>query len=286
MSEFVLRLWIQNFLLKTTGQAFEDMFTEVAKQHWGEDFEPWKPQGRLGDFKCDGYQVSTQTVFQCFGPQIPDPAATSSKIQRDFDGAKQHFVGRMNKWVFVYNQRELPAASGKLLGDLREQNPGIQINAWLHDDFLKFAMGLSPESRAIVFPMLLADHEVSRDELEAMSDFVRERTALGQSGTQEMATNQVTLEQALNALSAEDREVRMRILGYCKWLDPLPLERGRDLLMEKGYSEDVIAGSLSRLQGEGLIKLTRLHILPVNKRVCAEAAGLLSDEFIALLAGD
>ena len=286
MSEFVLTLWIQNFLLTKTGQAFEDMFTEVAKQHWGEDFEPWKPQGRLGDFKCDGYQVSTQTVFQCFGPQSPDPAATSSKIQRDFDGARKHFAGRMSKWVFVYNQRELPAASGKLLGDLREQNPVIQINAWLHDDLLKFALGMSPESRAIVFPMLLANHEVSKETLEAISDFVRERTALGRSDIQELPTNHVTLEQALDALSVEDREVRMRILGYCKWLDPLPVERGKELLTEKGYSEEVIVSNLSRLEGEGLIKLTLLHILPVDKRMCAEAAGLLSDEFIALLAGD
>ncbi|VAX03952.1 hypothetical protein MNBD_ALPHA03-1741 [hydrothermal vent metagenome] len=129
MAQLLETLWLENILLKKPGQGFEDLFTDLAKHHWGEDFELWKPQGRLGDFKCDGYQVSTRTVFQCHGPEQPKPTTTASKIQRDFDGAKKHFDNRMEKWVFVYNQRELPAVSGKLIGDLREQKPDCLTSA-------------------------------------------------------------------------------------------------------------------------------------------------------------
>ena len=158
--------------MKKTGQGFEDLFTDLAKRHWGEDFEPWKPQGRLGDFKCDGYQVSTETVFQCHGPELPDPAKTATKIQKDFDGAKTHFAGRIKKWIFVYNQRELPAGCGKLIGDIREQNPKIKINVWLRDDVQQFALRLSPESLATLFPGMQGDHEVSDITLEALNEFL------------------------------------------------------------------------------------------------------------------
>jgi hypothetical protein len=81
---------LENFLLKKKGQAFEDFFSDIAKQTWAENFEIWKPQGPLGDFKCDGYQVQEKTVFQCYGPEIPEPSKTAAKIRADFEGAKKH----------------------------------------------------------------------------------------------------------------------------------------------------------------------------------------------------
>jgi hypothetical protein len=279
-------LLIENILLKKTGQGFEDFFTDAAKQRWGEDFERWKPQGRLGDFKCDGYHVSTKTVFQCHGPEQPDPAITASKIKRDFDGAKKHFGGRMEKWVFVYNQRELPAASGMLVGDLREQNPEIKINVWVRDDVHNFALDLTPEQLAIFLPGLLVNHEVSEATLQLMNKFVEQRTVPRNAGTVEAnpaPTNQITLNQALEALGDDDRTIRLRILGYCKWLDPLPIRDGIALLEDKGYSEATVSINIERLNQEGLVKVTSHHILPQDERICTEAADSLADEFIAQL---
>jgi hypothetical protein len=60
---------LKNALLEKKGSAFEELFVQAAIVLWGDDFEPWKPQGPVGDFKCDGYLVSEQTVFQCNAPE-------------------------------------------------------------------------------------------------------------------------------------------------------------------------------------------------------------------------
>ncbi|MEP1922674.1 MAG: hypothetical protein ABJJ43_06515, partial [Ekhidna sp.] len=70
----------------------------------------------------------------------------------DYEGAKKHFDSKMGRWTFVYNQSELPAGCGKFLGELRENNPQIGINAWLRIDIQKFALELSPEDLAILLP--------------------------------------------------------------------------------------------------------------------------------------
>ncbi|HAM47038.1 MAG TPA: hypothetical protein DCO73_04800 [Alphaproteobacteria bacterium] len=105
---------MENILLKKKGQAFEDIFSDIAKHTWSENFEIWKPQGSLGDFKCDGYQVPEETVFQCYGPEIPEPSKTAAKIRADFEGEQvtcthcyvaRRVLGRRTKevpsWVFL-----------------------------------------------------------------------------------------------------------------------------------------------------------------------------------------
>ena len=78
-------------LLEKRGQAFEDFFVLAGTTLWGRDFEPWRPQGHLGDMKCDGYRISEKTVFQCNAPEKFDASKVATKIQVDFAGARDNF---------------------------------------------------------------------------------------------------------------------------------------------------------------------------------------------------
>lgn len=277
-------MWVENLLLKKTGQGFEDFFSDTAKLHWGEDFEPWKPQGSFGDFKCDGYRVSEKRVFQCYAPEHAEPGKTATKIVKDFEGAKKHFGKRMKSWVFVYNQSELPAGCGKLIGELREANPAVSINVWLRIDLHKFALKLGPEDLEILLPTWQKDVEVGQTLINAMSELVRANSV--PSPPQENAsadTNQMTLVQALERLGDDDRAIRVRLLAYSKWLDPLGKERANALLVEKGFALASIGANLDRLHQEGLLNVTANHVLPLDNRICSEAADEMADEFFALL---
>ena len=57
------------------------------------------------------------------------------------------------------------------------------------------------------------------------------------------------------------------------------------LLSDKGYAEATVSTNIERLNQEGLVKVTNLHILPHDERICMEAANSLADEFIEILGG-
>lgn len=284
LSQLIETLWVENLLFKKTGQGFEDFFSDTAKLHWGEDFEPWKPQGSLGDFKCDGYRVSEKRVFQCYAPKQAEPSKTATKIKTDFEGAKKHFENRMESWVLVYNQSEMPAGCGKLIGDLREANPNIKINVWLHIDLHRFALNLSPEDLAFLLPNWQKDVKMDGALINAMSELVNANTVANPPAESAAAgTNQVTLIQALDHLSDDDRAIRVRLLAYSKWLDPLGKEQASALLVEKGFVSASVELNLDMLHQKGLLNVTAKHVLPLDDQICSEAADEMADEFFALL---
>jgi len=219
-------------LLKKTGQAFEDFFNSIAKQKWGEDFESWKAPVGQGDFKCDGYYIPEKTVFQCYGPESPNSSTTASKIRRDFIGAKDHFSERMEKWIFVYNEPELWAPCHKLIDSFREQHPEIIIRSWCHDDLLRFALELPNDQLARICGIGFQDQKFDGIIFEHFEKFVAEhKNPETNTGNEAVALcNRPTLEQALDDLQANDREVRRRILGYSMWLEPMSKEQALEIL--------------------------------------------------------
>lgn len=52
-------------LAKRKGNEFQDFFIAIGHHSWAPDFEGRRPQGPIGDKKCDGYRPSNSTVFQC-----------------------------------------------------------------------------------------------------------------------------------------------------------------------------------------------------------------------------
>lgn len=71
----ISRVWFslhfRNAYLEKKGSAFEEWFTKLAADAFGADFELVRACGGQGDWKCDGRQLSTATVFQCYAPETP-----------------------------------------------------------------------------------------------------------------------------------------------------------------------------------------------------------------------
>jgi hypothetical protein len=136
-----LRPYEQEFelrFLKSRGNAFQDLFSEVMEESYPYDFKRVRSHGPLGDLKCDGYLPSEKTVFQVYGPEDIRPLQKLlDKIQADFNGALQYWGDRMDRWVFVHNcQAGLPAQALQLLEDLGNRPSGPKVTQWGYPELL------------------------------------------------------------------------------------------------------------------------------------------------------
>jgi hypothetical protein len=124
--EFELRF------LKSRGQAFQELFSELMENAHPSDFRRIRSHGRSGDLKCDGYLESEQTVFQIYGPdEIRSLRTLLKKIDEDFCGASKQWSGRMVRWIFVHNARHgLPAQAIQKLCDLQNSANGVLVENW------------------------------------------------------------------------------------------------------------------------------------------------------------
>jgi len=214
---------LENALLKFKGQAFEDFFVKAGTALWGRDFEPLRAQGRLGDRKCDGYRISDKTVFQCYAPEQFIASKVAGKIQADFAGARDNFGNEMQKWVFVHNQNGgLPAEAGKLVEDLRQGHPTLTIEIWTPDDLIQQLLELSDSDLGYLFPAYVRNQNFSEATRDVLEQFAKKNRAAtpGIDAEQQNQSNRLTLDDALDNLDEDDREIRRRILGYARWYDP------------------------------------------------------------------
>lgn len=124
--------------LKKRGSEFQDLFVRLARSTLGPDFEAVRAYGRMGDYKCDGYWVSTRTVFQCYAPDQLTARKLIKKINDDFNGARKDWGPRMQRWVLVHNDaRGLPALAVQHIDGLRRAYPEIAIETWSEPELLR-----------------------------------------------------------------------------------------------------------------------------------------------------
>lgn len=149
-------------LLSKQGTAFQDFFIEIGHHRWSPDFEGRRPQGRLGDKKCDGYRPSDCTVFQCYAPRSMAPTPLCSKIDADYHGAISHKVTTpIKKWVLVHNDpEELPTRAHELVISLRAKNPSILIDILGFVPLLSVIMELPREKLMLLFPNGLTSRDL------------------------------------------------------------------------------------------------------------------------------
>jgi len=153
MKEAFYKINFKYDFLAKKGLEFQDWFCELAKYVWSDDFERIRPNGKQGDWKCDGRQISTGTIFQAYTPERPRITNTINKINSDFEGAKKHWPDFMKKWIFVYNDPNgLPPEVARALDKLRNDNPCISISSWTKEDlFANLYSRLNHESKEMIF---------------------------------------------------------------------------------------------------------------------------------------
>jgi hypothetical protein len=278
----LLSMMIKFALLDKKGAEFEQFFIAAAIEMWGDDFEPWKPQGRYGDYKCDGYRRSTQTVFQCNAPEKFVARDVEGKIEKDFEGAQAHFGDRMKVWIFVHNQKETPANANEILHQLREKYPDIDLRVWTSGHLAKEILGLADAALTNLVPGFSAGQEFSSEINEFLARrFEQSRPPTPTAEAAPVAqTNINALDDAMEELSEKDEEVRRRLLGYSWWLDPATKQEVNGRIATLGHPEELILINAQRLQQAGLIKITENHYLLIDEEVSQQAAEALMDELV------
>jgi hypothetical protein len=117
--------------MEARGDAFQDFFAEVMEKRHVGDFHRVTTWGARGDLKNDGYLSSARQVFQCYAPHEPDASRTTAKMERDFEGAVEHWREYMDSWVFVSDDRRgIPAPIEQKLVDLADRYEDIHVEMW------------------------------------------------------------------------------------------------------------------------------------------------------------
>lgn len=122
--------------LKAKGDEFQTLFERLMGLAYKADFMACLPWGKQGDHKNDGFLKSERRLFQVYAPTEMTALKAVAKINADFAGAKAHWSGDFDHWVFAHNATEgLPAHVHKVLLDFEKTNSGIKIDPWGLEEF-------------------------------------------------------------------------------------------------------------------------------------------------------
>lgn len=118
-------------LRRVNGNAFQDFFSDVMQELYGEDFVRVRPFGSVGDKGCDGYIQSSGQVFACYGAINGDGGKVNyliGKMNDDFQKAKEKIPQLMKEWYLVHNLVDgLPINAVEVLNNLQQENRGIKL---------------------------------------------------------------------------------------------------------------------------------------------------------------
>lgn len=113
-------------LRKSSGDAFQDFFSNVMAAANGSDFVRVRAYGALGDKGCDGYLNSLGQVFQCYGSvgtQESKVAYLVKKMGDDFANALNALPQLMKEWHMVHNFVDgLPISAVEKLNKITAEN--------------------------------------------------------------------------------------------------------------------------------------------------------------------
>lgn len=101
----IARKLFQLKILKSDGQAFEDIFTEVMN-YSERDFQSIKPWGNIGDRKNDGYIKTKGIFYQVYAPEDIKKSYLDAvkKMRTDFEGLLRQW-SPVNEFYFVVNDK-------------------------------------------------------------------------------------------------------------------------------------------------------------------------------------
>ncbi len=141
MDRYQRQYYLKDFrirFLESHGDAFQSFFETLMGKVYPNDFIACKPWGKIGDKKNDGYLSSKRILFQVYAPNEIKAADAIKKIDKDFNGAKEHWKKHFDNWIFVHNtidSRLSPPIIEKLLA-LQQNNPQIKVGHWGYEELL------------------------------------------------------------------------------------------------------------------------------------------------------
>jgi hypothetical protein len=135
------RIALELKLRKSSGDAFQNFFSDLMGKRHGDDYVRTRPFGKLGDKGCDGYLQSTGDVFQCYGAINADTGKVDyliGKMEEDFLKAKTALSGIMKQWHMVHNLVDgLPTEAILKMEEMRQANANIKFGFIGADGFVE-----------------------------------------------------------------------------------------------------------------------------------------------------
>lgn len=162
------------------GRSFQDLFEQIMQKS-DPSFLPVKPMGREGDWKSDGFSLSSGTLYQCYAPEQLTGAMAAKKIREDFDGGLEKWKDKLRAWVFVYNSASgLPPQVVKALTELKAAYPDIAITQMGREGLWQIVKQLSMEDRVAILgpvPELSAVPVTTAAEIQVLMKHLGKKTA-------------------------------------------------------------------------------------------------------------
>ncbi|MBL7794956.1 MAG: hypothetical protein JNJ90_00490 [Saprospiraceae bacterium] len=140
----------RNKVLECKGSEFQKFFAQIMGRAYP-DFTSIKPQGKLGDWKNDGYDRKTGVFYQVYAPEQPEknkPAEAIKKLTEAFEGIleKWNALTPVRKFYFAFNDEfrfAHPEVEASLLNLTKKH--GIPCEPFLAKDLQRVFEGLSDE---------------------------------------------------------------------------------------------------------------------------------------------
>lgn len=143
---YIARIIFKNKIYSANKQAFEDLFTKV-KENENVNFKQIKPQGKLGDGKCDGFNELTGEYYQVYAPEelTGNESTLLSKMESSIKGLRSFWMEKgfkVRKFYYVVkddyrNVYALLYTNAKAIAKKYNMECEILICKNLEDSFLE-----------------------------------------------------------------------------------------------------------------------------------------------------
>lgn len=106
---YISRLQFKTLVYQSDGQSYEDLFVKVMTNS-NPNFQPVKPQGRLGDKKNDGFDKEKGIYYQVYAPEDLREKINKAeeKLKEDFSGLKEYWTSEgfeIKEFYYVINDK-------------------------------------------------------------------------------------------------------------------------------------------------------------------------------------
>lgn len=173
-SKIALRLKLR----QASGDSFQEFFSQIMQKKNGDDFVRVRPFGQKGDKGCDGYLISSGSLYQCYGALNGDKGKVDyliGKMADDFATAKAKLSAIMKEWHMVHNLVDgLPVEAVEKLNELKTQNPKITFGFFGLESFEQLIGSLSPRSVEELLGPAATNQDSQELQLPALRDLVQE----------------------------------------------------------------------------------------------------------------
>lgn len=124
----------ENQFLKFKRERFQDWFADIMTKAYPGDFQRIRPS--QGDQGCDGYCLSTKTVYAVYAPRQIPKSELERKIKSDFERALNELKEKMKGWFFVHNDPDGLASTTAvgILGQISTDHPEIKIKTMCFEE--------------------------------------------------------------------------------------------------------------------------------------------------------